>query len=166
MAQVDTEGSRHLLTLPEEIRAMIFELCVVVGNVPYCPPNAAKEFRDFDMRITTPTESPQVQLFRVCKQIHSETRKIFLKTNTFIVLANCSPGHKQPRLPLAGLYSNIAEKKLIRHLSINLDYRNFTSGFADYNFQRGLSMQIWSMSSSRIADESRSPRQYPPALSW
>lgn len=114
---------RHSLTTSFQV--------VVVDEVYIRKPNSVKTY---DMRIT-PSESPQVQLFRVCKQIKQEARELYLSKNLFVILAG--PWVKPPRF-----WQSKAEKKLVRRLSISLDYRDKSGHVNDEWLQRSGVAQI------------------------
>jgi hypothetical protein len=113
------------LELPAELRLMVYEELLVVGKVFYKP--TAYEIRNgsrFDgydrFRI------PELQLLRVCKQIHAEAEPVYLAKNLF-VLPKDWPG-TMAWTPARDSYKtfSISGKLHIRSISLSLDQHSFS----------------------------------------
>lgn len=148
----DSSCPSPLRELPAELRNVIYELCLVVGKIHYSYGDRAMQLPHFDMRVTTPTQSPEVQLFRLCKQIYAEACKVYLSKNTFVILNYmCTSDEDDP--PFVGLYRNKAEMQIICCLSISLDYRCLSRDYADNAVQSGMSFGLWTAMVGEAGDE-------------
>ena len=108
----------RFLDLPRELRNAVYELCAVVDKVYIHHVNTIKIF---DMRVTS-TTLPELQVFRVCKQIHNEARELFLLKNLFVMTAGpCTVLHT-----LRQFVASI-DVKFLRRLSISFDYRDYAA---------------------------------------
>ncbi|KAF2114708.1 hypothetical protein BDV96DRAFT_83619 [Lophiotrema nucula] len=74
----------HFLELPTELRIMIYEELLVVGKVFYEVEEDnvknGKRYRGWKL-----FRKPEVQLLRVCKQIHEEAEPVYLSWNLFVL---------------------------------------------------------------------------------
>ncbi|KAF1851467.1 uncharacterized protein K460DRAFT_362209 [Cucurbitaria berberidis CBS 394.84] len=72
------------LDLPPEIRNMIYEELVVVGKIFYAPDSYDisnnQRFHEYKL-----FRKPELQLFRVCKQVHEEAENLYLSKNLFVL---------------------------------------------------------------------------------
>jgi hypothetical protein len=152
-ASVYSAISRHeepepyfrFLDLPLELRTMVYEYVLVVGKVFYTPTErdlqTSVRFQDLHRY-----EAPQVQLLRVCKQVHEEAEPVYLAKNLFVlphtwpgleVFGNC----ESPRLK--GIAARFKDSKTrpvfstaaqshVRSLSITLDQQLFAETVDEY----------------------------------
>jgi hypothetical protein len=74
----------RFLDLIPEVRLQVYEHLVVVGKVFYTPDDFTldndKRFKDWTLY-----RKPELQLLRVCKQIHSEVEEVYLSKNLFVL---------------------------------------------------------------------------------
>ncbi|KAJ4366221.1 hypothetical protein N0V83_007857 [Neocucurbitaria cava] len=79
-----TTPAFRFLDLPPEIRNMIYEQFVVVGKVFYTPEEYDIE-NGLRCRDHQSFQKPELQLLRVCKQIHDEAESLYLSKNLFVL---------------------------------------------------------------------------------
>jgi hypothetical protein len=124
----------RFLDLSAETRLQVYEHLVVVGKVFYSPDDFTLQNED-RFRDWTLYRKPELQLLRVCKQIHDEAEKVYLSKNLFVLPdffhfrnpINLDilqpPGHIPfPEMPLV---SNAASK-LLKNISISFNVRQPT----------------------------------------
>ena len=107
-----------------EVRFLIYEEVLVVGRVFYTP---TEEEADNSGRMANHTlfRKPELQLLRVCQQIHDEAEPIYLKNNLFVLPSSwyqCLPFDSQLEASRINRYLfSAAGLKYIRNLSIAVD---------------------------------------------
>jgi hypothetical protein len=117
------EQTFDFVKLPRELRNLVEELCVVVGNIYIALP--AKFYRE-DMRCQRPRDAAATtSLFAVNKQIRHEALELYLSKNHFILTAFSYPAlpiHLADR-PLSQIPGCIEPRVLVhlRSVSISLD---------------------------------------------
>jgi hypothetical protein len=93
-ACVGNEQAFDLLKLPRELRNLVYEICVVVGNVYIAMP--AKFDRE-DMHCQQPRDAAATtSLLAVNKQIRHEVLELYLSQNHFIITAFANPAFSTP----------------------------------------------------------------------
>jgi hypothetical protein len=128
--------------LPAEIRLIIYEEVLVVGKVFYTP-NEYDVWNGKRCRGHKLYHKPQLQLFRVSKQIQAEAEQIYLSKNLFVLPINWYKCH--PFVELRGF----------RIHDISADVRHLFSTAA-FNYVKNISLAIdqklcksWSMTFDR-----------------
>lgn len=114
--------SFDFMKLPRELRNLVYELCVVVGNIYIAMP--AKYYRA-DMRCQQPRDAAAAtSLFAVSKQIRHEALELYLSRNHFILTTadtESSTGFDEHPLRLIPGYEEPQAFVNLRSISISLD---------------------------------------------
>lgn len=84
MSVVSSQSCFRFMDLPIELQYLIYEEALVVGKVFLIPNQYAAELEG-QLKDCRLFKKPQVQLLRVCKAIHQEAEKIYLRQNLFIL---------------------------------------------------------------------------------
>jgi len=117
------EQTFDFMKLPRELRNLVYELCVVVGNIYIAMPT---KFSREDMRCQQPRDAPATtSLFAVNKQVRHEALELYLARNHFIITAFAEPALPVPSdsCPLSQIPGCIEPMILVhlRSMSISLD---------------------------------------------
>ena len=112
----ESTSAFRFLDLPPELRNAIYEFCLIVDKVQIRSPGCVTTY---DMRLTPSPKQAQTQLFRTCKQVNSEARQTYISKNIFVIVPG--PCAEPPYSPL---FRSAHDKKLLRRLSVSLDYRD------------------------------------------
>lgn len=120
LAPVATKTSPPtLLSLPAEIRNMIYRYCLIVGKVVHYRLRFQKQ-----KRLLSPDElwkKPQTQLFQVCKTIFVEAAPIYFAETQFFLLSSGSwPWQRHVAFLRERPVSSMASANL-KHLHISFD---------------------------------------------
>jgi hypothetical protein len=132
-----------LLGLPRELRNVVYELCVVVGEVRIIKPYQ-EMLKARDMRFLRPRDvRAEVSLFGVNRQIRREALELYLSKNDFILpvvnswLGGDNLAHSLRRIPG---YSEPEASTHLRSISLTFDRRGIIpcaypgiEGFIDYH---------------------------------
>jgi hypothetical protein len=120
----------RFLNLPTEIRVMIYEELLVVGKVFYTP-DSYDVWNGERCRRHELFRKPELQLLRLCKQIHYEAEPVYLAKNLFVMPIEfrvCVPfvepksyqGNGQDHSDDRHLFSTLGFT-YIKSISINID---------------------------------------------
>jgi hypothetical protein len=121
----------RFLDLCTELRCQVYEHFVVVGKVFYTPDDYAVK-TETRFKDCTLYKAPELQILRVCKQIHVEAEDMYLSKNLFVLPdffmyhapMNSRHVNAQGYIPFAKrpLFSAHA-KSLLRHVSVSINSR-------------------------------------------
>ncbi|KAF2128032.1 hypothetical protein P153DRAFT_397911 [Dothidotthia symphoricarpi CBS 119687] len=134
----------RFLDLPPELRNMVYKELMAVGKVFYTPDDYdirnGSRFRDYDL-----FPKPELQLLRVCKQVHEEAESVYLSSNLFVLpieWQRCHPFVKTRRPPIERHLCSSAGLSHIRKVSVAVDQKlSELSGYSFNDWKRDEAMR-------------------------